>query len=118
MAVHKHYNAEGEQVGHTEVITPSPWDDAARDEAEALHESELLICPHCGNLREDCSDPTRPWYPQRNVCYASGALEVVNWRVREKHKKAERTLQNPSLPTDGATFWVSTHDLSPDDDFI
>ena len=100
------------------MVHESPWDDAARDEAEALYEAELLVCQHCGNLREDCSDPTRPWYPQRNVCYASGALEVANWMFRKKHEKAERSLANPSLPTDGTTVWVSQHDLTPEDTFI
>ena len=115
---HEHYNEAGELVGSTRVVRESPWDDAARDQAEALHEADLLVCPHCGNLREDCSDPTRPWYPQRNVCYASGALEVANWRYQERHKDAERTSRHPSLPTDGTTVWVSHADLTPDDDFI
>ena len=116
--IHRHFDADGNQTGSTEVVIPSPWDEDSRDEAEALHEADLLICPHCGNLREDCSQPDGGWYPQRNICYASGALEVAQWRYHEKHKKAERSQKSPTLPTDGVTLWVSRHDLTPGDDFI
>lgn len=126
--IHRHYNAAGEYVGHTEIV--SPWDDDARAEAEALWESDRLICSLCGNVREDCSDPDRPWYPQRHVCYASRAQAVADRQYGEKHNKQpfhnghearwtdKYTPQAPFHFRDGTRVWVSQYDLTPDDGFI
>lgn len=108
----------------------SPWDDDARAEAEALYEAELLICSNCGNLRKDCSDPTKPWYPQRHTCYARRAQAVADRMYGEKHDEApyhngsdagwskKSTRKSPFHFRDGVQVWVSEHDLSPDDRFI
>lgn len=116
--VHKHFNPDGELVGYTEIHRESPWDDDQRAQAEALFEAEQLICPKCGNPRELCSDPTRQWYPQLSTCYAKAAEEVADWRFKQKHERAKRTPEQPTLQTDGRHVWVSEHDLTPDDDFI
>jgi hypothetical protein len=127
-AIHRHYDPDGNLVGVTEI--ESPWDDAARSEAEALQEAEHLVCPACGNLREECADPDRLWYPQRHICYASKTREAADRMYAEKHKAAPFHSGNergwvkdfsPKTPfhfRDGARVWVSQLDLSPDDAFI
>lgn len=74
------------------------------------------VCPECGNLRSVCSDPDRPFYPQRRMCYASAVQQLTLRRLRAKHKG------EPSLselhPLDGMGVYVSPDDLSPDDDFV
>lgn len=75
-----------------------------------------LVCPNCGNLRSVCSDPTRDWYPQRSMCYATASREVVLRRLQKKHEKTE-----PGLtlhPLDGMSVWVAQDDLTPNDDFV
>ena len=113
--VQRHYDSAGNLVGVTE--TESPWDEAARAEAEGLYEAELLICPDCGNLREVCSNPDLPWYPQRHICYASKDREAIDRKWRKKHKDAAPDTVG-RMPTDGERIWVSTEDLTPDDDFL
>lgn len=115
---HRHYDLDGKLVGVTEIIRESAWDDEQRAEAEALFEAErFLICPKCGNERSVCSDPTRPWYPQRSICYASAVSEQANWLFHEKNP-SKRTPDKPGLVTDGTHVWAATEDLTPEDDFI
>lgn len=88
-----------------------------RAQAEALFDAERnLICPKCGNPREICSDPNRPWYPQRSTCYAKAAEEVAErvWRGKQEGKSVALDMK----PTDGTHVWVSEFDLTPDDDFL
>jgi hypothetical protein len=96
----------------------SPWDDDARGQAEGLYEAEFLICSQCGNPREMCSDPTRPWYPQRTVCYASGSLAVANRRYEKRHEHEDAEPLGRLGYRDGVRIWVSPDDLTPDDKFI
>ena len=126
--VHKHFNADGELVGTTEIV--SPWDDDARAEAEALWESDRLICSQCGNVREDCSDPTKPWHEQRDICYARRAQAWADRMYGEKHKDRpfhdgndrgwsdKATARAPFHFRDGVRVWVSPYDLTPDDKFL
>jgi hypothetical protein len=86
--------------------------ESDRDLMLAHHEH---VCPDCGNLRADCSDPDRPWFPQRSVCWATAAREVVARRLVAKHKQEPG--EEPH-PLDGVKVYVSAEDLSPDDDFI
>lgn len=74
------------------------------------------VCPSCGNLRSVCSDPERSWYPQREMCYASAALEVTQRRLVAKHEKKKRG--SDLHPLDGMRVWISEDDLTPDDDFV
>jgi hypothetical protein len=59
----------------------------------------------------------RPWYPQRDVCYASADLEVHERAWSKKHEKATPDHQG-RLPTDGTRLFVSVEDLDPDDQFL
>lgn len=87
-----------------------------RAHAEALFEARLLICPKCGNPREVCSDPDVDWYPQRSVCYASITQDVAERRW--KAKRAGKSIDAEGINEEsGTAVWVSTLDLSPDDDF-
>lgn len=100
------------QPDGTVVVTrDSPWDD---DEREVQFSYDAAICPSCGNLRSVCSDPATPWYPQRSICYASAALDVVQRRLALGHK----TPGWEPHETDGANVYVSRVDVNPDDDFI
>lgn len=126
--IHRHYNAEGEFVGHTEIL--SPWDDESRGEAEALYEADMLVCSVCGNLREDCSDPDFIWYPQRHTCYASRQQATADRQYGEKHGERpyhdgrehgwsdKATAKAPFHFRDGVRVFVAPVDLNPDDNFI
>lgn len=74
------------------------------------------ICPQCGNLKSVCSDPDRPVYPQRTMCYVSAVKELTVRRVQKKYT------QEPGIdglhPTDGMSVWASPEDYSPDDEFV
>lgn len=56
------------------------------------------------------------WFPQRTVCYASAAREVTARRLLKRHEKNQPGID--LHPTDGVSVWVSTEDLTPDDDFV
>lgn len=108
-------------MGWTEI--ESPWTDEARAEAEALVESDLLICGTCGNLREVCGDPNQLWYLQKHVCHAAKAQAgedrkyglkheaepFLSWDGRRKSKKP--TPLTPFHFHDGVKLWVSPEDL-------
>ena len=125
--IHRHFDADGNLTGHTEIL--SPWDDAARGEAEALWEADLLLCPQCGNLREECSSPDRTWFPQRHVCYASREQAAADRRYGEKHEKPfhngtesrwadKATPRYPYHFRDGVRVFVAPVDLNPTDNFL
>ena len=91
------------------------WDTAGRLAFTDIAEDEA-VCPRCGNLRAECSDPERAWYPQRDTCYATGARELVERRLQKRYEKKP---PGPAPhPLDGMTVWTSLHDLTPDDDFV
>lgn len=73
------------------------------------------ICPSCGNLVSVCSDPDRPFYPQRRMCYSTAARAIAVRRLQEKHGHAEGT---EAHPLDGMNVYASPEDLTPDDDFL
>jgi hypothetical protein len=97
--------------------TEPEFDDVEREAWDAWLEWKSSLCPHCGNPRSICSDPMRPWYPQRDVCWATADLEVHERRWRKKHESAKPDEQG-RLPTDGTHLWVSPEDLTPDDRFL
>lgn len=76
-----------------------------------------MLCPNCGNLRSVCSDPDTDWYPQRLWCGATATRDMVTRRWHDKHREAKPDSLG-FLPTDGAMFWASTEDLTPDDEFL
>lgn len=90
---------------------------------------EREICPQHGGPRSECEQP-RPWYPQRSVCYARQAHAAAQRRFDEIHEDtpwhdgtytvftAKPTTATPFHYMDGVTLWVSSKDLSPDDDFL
>ena len=59
----------------------------------------------------------RPWYPQRDICYAAADLSVHQRRWTKKHEKAPAGPEG-RLPTDGVRVWVSPDDLTPEDRFL
>lgn len=75
------------------------------------------VCRECGNLRSVCSDPLLPWYPQRSYCYASAARDQTWRRTREVFDHPKPTDPSPHI-TDGLSWGMSRHDLTPDDDFF
>lgn len=78
-----------------------------------------LVCSSCGNLRSVCSNPAVDWYPQRDVCYATAAREMTWRRLERKHEKNDRAKAlTQAHPFDGLSVWVSSENLTPDDDFV
>lgn len=73
------------------------------------------ICGDCGNLRVICSDPNRPVYPQKSVCYVTA---VRNLTLRQVHQKYGDPEGRELHPMDGVTIWASPENLTPGDDFI
>jgi len=104
---------------------PSTWvtevearfDVFERDGWYNLLEYEDAVCPRCGNLRAVCSDPDTDWFPQLSRCWASASVDVVSRKWHRKHEKSSPDSAG-YLPTDGGMPWVSTEDLTPDDDFV
>jgi hypothetical protein len=88
--------------------------DAEQDE---MTDFVTEVCRECGNLRSVCSDPTLPWYPQRSYCYASAARDQIWRRTRKAYKHPDADAAEPHV-TDGLTWGMSRHDLTPDDDFF
>ncbi|KAB2807983.1 hypothetical protein F9L07_25270 [Pimelobacter simplex] len=89
-----------------------------------------MTCPECGSPRELCSDPAVLWYPQRTLCYATMARASANARYDDLHDERpyhdgtfthwakDRSAAHPFHARDGVTIWVTTEDLTPDDDFL
>lgn len=73
------------------------------------------VCRNCGNLRSVCSDPNRPWYPQRDYCYATAVRDLTQRRVEKRYGPPVGTAEIHE--TDGMYLSVSEYDLTPDDDF-
>ena len=68
------------------------------------------VCPNCGNLRSECSDPSRDWYPQESVCWASAQVAAGTRDLREHYKDEEfRTGHLHSL--DGVSVFATPVDL-------
>ena len=106
-------HADGTETVST-VTRDTAWTEEQR---QTLYARQALVCPACGRLRAECSDPTRYWYPQRQMCYASANIEATKRRVAKKYEGNEPK-PNRLHPTDGMSLWVSPEDLNPDDKFI
>lgn len=96
-------------------------------------ERDQATCPKCGRPRSVCGDPETVWYPQQTMCYAEMALAWVQHRWSQLHGEGSmerfhdgtstnwgpnRSDALPYAADDGRTLWVSTEDLTPDDDFL
>lgn len=65
-----------------------------------------LVCPRCGNLREECSDPTRDWHPRTEVCWPTATAE---WASRRMRKRDDAAKDDDGLRyLDGRSVWTST----------
>lgn len=76
---------------------------------------DALVCPRCGNLRSECSDPTRDWHPHADTCWATATREWGARRLAEKHKDDEPN-GDTLHPLDGVSVYAAP--FAPDhDDF-
>lgn len=89
-------------------------DDREREQWISLWQYEQDTCRECGQQRSVCSDPEQAFYPQRNICYATAAQRTAQRRYEALAKRANA----PEGALDGDTIWVSTDNLTPDDDFL
>ncbi len=95
----------------------SPFDDDSRESAYALWQDERERCPDCGQPRDVCADRDVDYFPQRTICWATAARRVAQRRWDKRNENAKPDAAG-YLPDDGATVWVSPHDLTPDEDFL
>lgn len=104
-------------------------DDEERDFWIADWELQRDRCPDCdGSLRE-CSDPKRPHYPYRRVCYATMERDAAVEAYQDLHKdqpwhngtftswRAERSRSHPYPAGAGVSFGVADRDITPWDRF-
>ena len=76
---------------------------------------DLLVCPSCGNLRSECSDPGIDWHPRTTVCYATASREWGLRRLNARHadvKPDDKALH----PLDGLSVFPSRIAPDPDED--
>lgn len=103
-----------------------------RDWWIARHEKKAAL-HSCGHSRDVCGDPSKPWYPQRTVCYPTMEREAAAARYARLHSAdsgqvwhdgtfshwtKEPTEATPYKYDMGVTVWVAQKDYSPDDDFL
>lgn len=102
--------------------TEPEYDVHERDGWYEKSDYEQAICPRCGNLRSICSNPDIPHYPQLSVCFAwqamATAYRMFNLKHDPKNPGKDPREEIETDPRDGAWIWMSTEDLTPDDDFI
>jgi hypothetical protein len=105
------------RVTVTTVTREGDWDDDSREAAYSLYDDEQERCPDCGQTRTECARADVDYFPQKTVCWATAARRVAmrKWDAMNEGKKPDAA---GYLPTDGATVWVSRHDLEPDHDFL
>lgn len=85
------------------------------DVRELLLARKSLICPRCGNLRAECSDPTRDWHPRTDVCWASATSQWALRKLAKDNAKAE-VGDNELGYLDGRWLWVSEQPPPADED--
>lgn len=88
-----------------------------------------MTCPDCGNPVEGCSDPERPWFPWRRVCYATMEREAADAMYAALHEDVpfhdgtftswakDRSHKHPYRFSEGVTIGVASTDLAPHDLF-
>lgn len=75
------------------------------------------MCRRCGNLRSECSDPSRDWFPQEAVCWASATVEFGQRELHEFYKDV-KPLPGALHPLDGVAVYatdIDGGDWSPDE---
>ena len=65
------------------------WDDLPDEKRELLLAYDQLVCPQCGNLREECADEMVEWHPRTDVCHATAAQQWGQRVLQEKYAKVE-----------------------------
>ena len=86
-------------------------------------------CLHCGNQRDECSDPDKDWYPQLTVCYVTRARLAAQRTWDALHEKLPfhdgefKQWQRDPAPgffhyAEGSTVWVASTDLGQGGDFL
>lgn len=65
-----------------------------------------LVCPSCGNLRAECSDPARDWHPHTVTCWATASREWGARRLQDKHKD-EQPGPMDLHPLDGVSVFAA-----------
>ena len=84
------------------------WDDLSDEKRELVLHYDAEVCPQCGNLRSECSDPAVDWHPRTSVCWATASREWGEQVLRKKHEK--ETVGEDALPyMSGRWVWVSPH---------
>jgi hypothetical protein len=104
------------RVAHYWRLTPEAFralPDAEQDEMTAY---VIEVCPDCGQLRSICSDPNVAQYPQRRMCWPSAVQALTLRRLVKKHGHPDGVEE--LHPLDGMSVYVSSEDLTPDDDFV
>lgn len=74
-----------------------------------------MVCPRCGNLREECRDPAVDWIPRTSTCWASATEEWAHRRHRAKNED-KKVGDHQLHPLDGTWVWVSTVPLGEDEE--
>lgn len=71
------------------------------------------MCPRCGNLRSECSNPDVDWHPRTSTCFATATTEWARRRLDAKYEGV-KVGEDALHPLEGVTVWVS--EVPPDDD--
>jgi hypothetical protein len=111
-------------LGQLDAENPVDYDILVAD-----WQREQEICSKCGRPLSICSDPEVQWFPQRTICYAEMATAQVRWQWEQLHGdqfhdgsfeawSKSRSAAFPFAADDGTSLWVSTENLTPDDDFL
>ena len=82
------------------------WDDLPAEKRELLLHYDAEVCPSCGNLRSECSDPAVDWHPRTSTCWATASREWGIRVLRERHKNAKDD-KGSLHPLEGVSAWVS-----------
>lgn len=107
-------------------MTLEQFRNLPEDDRELMLAEQELVCQWCGNLRSVCSRDDVEWYPQRSVCHATAARELVMRQFHDAHmvdgpggdRVSPQATAEEYHYTDGVSLWVSDIDLTPDDDFL
>lgn len=84
----------------------------------------------CGHPQHVCSDKSRQWFPQLEVCYPTMEQDAARERFRRLHEKRpwhdgtftswgeEQSADHPYRFDYGVTIWASREDLGHGGDFL
>jgi len=72
------------------------------------------VCPSCGNLRSECSDPNIDWHPRSTVCWNTATQGWAWGQIHERYKNHPKDVLNP-VP--GAMLWLAQSEPPEGEDF-